>query len=570
MKPLITYFKGLIFLCSLILIQHCKNQDLDNAGLSSLDPIEENAPFGAVFFAQTHVQQPGDVLFKLISNRATLIKVNFTTHIGESAPEVKAVLNLNGSTETLILSGPSTITEAIDLRYGAVEHKHEDSFTVIIPEAFVQPGLRVTVQAGNETIAFNDLTIGAPNYVIMNMFDAHFFQDSPGDYPNGWLEEIRSKWPVSGVTLRRFPNMLFTELTIPPRKDVGAPASRVSSKADYEALNGIKFDGEQAAASQWKTALKAAAGTRGRYALFYVNIYGVNAGGQAGGCGGVGNGNSLGIFQHEIGHAFSLPHWGDNANYPYKGDMHGISAPDSYNKTHAGPVWAYDINTNTFIPPTVQENAVGGMPGTYKKDPMQGGGAGDQETGFLMRHFSDYSQSKMQNYLEGHIAIRKPGSSDYVRWDDITGTYSKALENNGVNYPIQNDVEVISVMAGVSSTTPQATIVYPPIGPYTSGLIKIFDPHLEADRLEAQAKYCPDGGCDVSLRVVQGGVTKTMLLPIELLSGIDPLDGKSFNTRAVNLPAEDGTVSKIELLSTPDAEINGLPSNPEVLYFWNL
>ena len=552
-----------------IIVQACKKEEVDVPNPNEIgNEVVTNAPFGAVFFAQTHVRQPSDEGFRLVSGKDALIKVNMTTDSGENAPEVKAILTIGGTEETIVLTGPSTLSDPIDLRPGFIEHKFENSFTAMIPKELIQPGLAVVVEAGAETVTFNDLKIGAPNKIIMNMFDANFFQSSPGDYPTGWKEELEAKLPTSEIELRRLPNIIFSELTVPPRKDANAVAARVSSKEEYQTLTGAGFDGEQATAAQWNGALKAAAGTKGRYALFYVNIYGVASGGQAGGYGGVGNGKSLGIFNHELGHALSLPHWGDNKDYPYRGDMFGIPAPEVYNGVHVGPVWAFDLRTNTFIPPTVQANAVGGEAGTYKKDPMQGGGAGDQEEGFLIRHFSDYSINKMQNFLENHVVVRDEGSGRYASWDPMTNAYSNTMDSNGVQFAVESDTEVISVMAGVSSVTPQATILYPPIGPYKSGIIDLFDPTNEADRANAAAIYCPNGGCDVSLRIVQGGETRLVMLPIDVDATMDALDAKSFKTRAVNLRASDGNVTRIELLRTPDAEQNGMPNSPDVLYSW--
>ena len=47
---------------------------------------------------------------------------------------------------------------------------------------------------------------------------------------------------------------------------------------------------------------------------------------------------------------------------------------------------------------------------------------------------------------------------------------------------------------------------------------------------------------------------------------LNPLDGNSFQTRALNVPVRDGDITKVELLLTRDADINGLPEHPEVLY----
>ncbi|MDH7447083.1 M66 family metalloprotease [Aquimarina sp. 2201CG14-23] len=553
--------KAISFFALIIMLIGCSNDDSSGP----TNPYNSDRDF-EVFFAQTHVQHPDDEMFKLVSNKAALLKAQITSSDGSP---VNATLELGSTTTTLELSGPTTPPGTIDLRPGQVNHNYEDSFTGLIPKEWVQPGLKITIQSGNQNVIFDNLKIGAPNKVILTMFDAHFFESSPGDYPTGWKEELEAKWPASEIELKRIPNIIFNELTVPPRRDANAKATRVSSTQEYQDLNGVGFDGEQATASQWNRALKAAAGTKGRVSLFYVNIYGVPSGGQAGGFGGVGNGKAIGILHHELGHALSLPHWGNNQEYPYKGNMHGISAPDNYKNTHAGPTWAFDIPNKKFIPPTVQSNAVGGTIGVYKQDPMQGGGTGDQEEGFLLRHFSDYSVFKMQNYLEGHVVIWNQQSGNYASWDDTSLDYSNTITNDGVSYAIERNIEVISVMAGVSSVTPQANIIYNPIGPYTSGIIDLFDPTIEDDRLRADAIYCPQGGCDVSLRIVQGGVTKVYMLPIDLDNTLDPLDSKSFKTRAVNLRASNGTVSMIELLSTPDAEKNGLPTNPTLLDSWS-
>jgi hypothetical protein len=529
-------------------------------------PRESRAAIDDVFFAQTHVLRPESELFRLVSDREALIKVHVTAEETEDAPAVTALLSLNGRNRTIPLSGPAQLPAEIPSAPGVVEHNYDDSFTGRIPAAWVQPGLSVQVVAGSDSRQFRNLEIGAPTRVIMTMFDVHYFNHSPGDYPEGWLDELEAKWPVSEIELRRLPDVLFEELVIPPR--AGLPAARIASKDEYFEQTGQRFDGEQAAALQWSGALKDAAGTRGRISLYYVNIYGAWAGGQAGGFGGVGNGTHAGVLHHELGHALSLPHWCNHSTYPYRGAMHGIGGPDNGEDVHAGPTWAFDLPTGRFLPPTVQPGASRGTAGTYKRDPMCGGGTGDQEEGFLFRHFSDYSVNQMRHYLEGHVLVWRDSLNSWVRWNDATGNYSLRESNNGVRYPVERDVEVISVMAGVSAATPSAILVYPPIGPYTTGLIDLFDPRSGTDRTRADQLFCPSSGCDVSLRIRQGGAEKIYMLALSWDAAADPLSRGSYRTRALNLPARDGAVTSVELLLTPDAEKNGLPNRPTVLDSW--
>ena len=535
----------------------------------ALTGIAPAVSIDAVYFGQTHLHKTDHPYFGLVGGRDALIKAHVTDPATPSSPAVTAVLSLGGQTLNLPLTGPATLPASIPDGLGVVQHSFADTFTATIPATWMKTGLQVTVNAGPASVSYADLKVGAPTKVVMTMFDVNYFADTTGDYPAGTFAELEVKWPVADLEIRRVPDIVFRELVIPPRSDVGAQAARVRSTGDYTTQTGLGFDGEQAAALVWNSALKRAAGRSGRTSLYYINIYGANAGGQAGGFAGVGNGTSQGILHHELGHALSLPHWGDSTTYPYKGDMHGILAPENYNLTHAGPVWAYDLRTQTLIPPTAQPGNVGNKPpGTYKVDPMQGGGTGWQEPGFLMNHMSDYSVFNMRQYLQGHVLVWNPSLNSYASWNQTSGAYTVTASNNGVQYPLQRDAQVISIMASISGAKPAVNMVYPPIGPYTAGLIRLFDPRVPADRSSAASIYAPAGGCDVSLRLIQGGVEKIYMLAAPWEPTADPLSSGSLKTEAINLPAADGEVTLAELLFTPDAQINGLPANPQVLATW--
>lgn len=531
-----------------------------------LNPPSGSETIDAVYFGQTHVKKPTDPYFGLVSQREALIKVHVVDPTTPAAPPVTAVLNLNGQSMSLNLSGPATLPASIADGPGVVQHNFDNSFTATIPADWVQPGLQVTINAGTASTSVTNLQIGAPNRMIMTMFDVQYFSETNGDYPAGTFEELESKWPISDLEMRRLENVVFPELVIPPRANL--PAARVKSQAEYLEQTGQPFDGEQAAALAWNGALRRAGGRSSCYSLSYINIYGVNAGGQAGGCAGVGNGTSQGVLIHELGHALSLPHWANDPNYPYVGSMFGIDIPGT-NNFHAGPTWALDAPSQTFIPPTVQSNNVGNHPtGTFKVDPMQGGGNGFQEPQFLMNHFSDYSMNQMRNYLEGNLVVWNDSLGQYATWNQGAADYTNIVSNNGIQFPLERHQQVISVMASVSGANPTVNMAYPPIGPYTGGLIQLFDPTSADDRALAQAIFAPSGGCDVCVRVTQGGIVKTYMLAASWEPGIDPLQGNSLRTEAINLPAAAGEITRIQLLLTPDAEINGLPTDPEILFTW--
>lgn len=567
--------KSLVFLLLILFFQNCTKEDewnsiTNSSSEESLEAVNfrSNEDF-EVFFAQTHVLRPTDLYFGLVSDKPALIKVHLTAEHEEPFPDVSLTLSLDGNQETISLQKPIQSNSTLDFSPGQDAHVFEDSYTTTIAKEWIQPGLSVRIVSDDKSVEFNDLKIGAPNRVVMNMFDVHCFGDIAGT-PEGeeWKEELEAKWPTAGIDLRR-EKIVFPELTIPPRG--GFKAIRLFELNDYWDSTGVKIDGEQLAAVQWKDALRDAAGIQKRREMFFVNYYGIPRarGGQAGvgGFGGVCKGTELGARSHELGHALNLLHAAEDQSYPYKGVMYGIQPPSVYKKVHVGPTWAYDYKKEAFISPIISKSTnYKGKIGQYKIEPMQGGGIGTQDEGFIFNHFSDYSVDKMRKFMQQHIIVWN--GSSYATWDTSTGAYTNEIANNEVNFPMERDVEVISVMAGVSSVTPQATLVYPPIGAYSSGYIRLFDPNVEADRIDADQIYCPDGGCDVSLSVVQGGITKVYMLPIDLDASLSPTDYKSYKTRAINLKAIDGTVSKVELMLTPDAEINGVSSAPTILYTW--
>lgn len=271
-------------------------------------------------------------------------------------------------------------------------------------------------------------------------------------------------------------------------------------------------------------------------------------------------------MNHELGHALGLPHIGEQKDYPYRGEMFGIKPPKVLNEVHVGPTWAFDVPSQTFIPPIVQRGSARWPAGHYKADPMQGGGDGDQEAPFLLRHFSDYNVHRMQSFLERRVAVRRDG--DYYKWDDATGDYTRKVENDGVTYPIEQDVPVISVMAAMTMADADVNMVYPPIGPYRGNLIRTFDPRVAADRDAARNVFSPKGGCDFTLRITQGGKESFHLLAASASEGKESKVLRSLTTAAVNLRGDQGPLSAVELLYTPKADQVGLPEKATVLARW--
>jgi len=105
-------------------------------------PLME-AEIAEVYLAQTHVQKPDDALFKLVGNRNALLKVQVIAPDGMAASPVTAeVSSAGGQSTTLTLTGPGTLADSFDSYPGTVDHRYDDSFTVVIPAVWVKPGLR--------------------------------------------------------------------------------------------------------------------------------------------------------------------------------------------------------------------------------------------------------------------------------------------------------------------------------------------------------------------------------------------------------------------------------------------
>ena len=532
-----------------------------------------DAVIDAIFFAQTHVQKPDQPYFRLVGNRDALIKVHVLSPSGAKAPEVATELSLDGESTRLSLEGPATLPVELASEPGKVEHRFDNSFTAMIPAQWVRRGLTVTVTAGDQQRVIDDLNIGAPIVINMTVLDIHYFGYEDANYPSNYVEELMNKRPVAELNVQRIPRILFNELVIPPRADF--PAVRCTCEEDYLTKTGSPFNGKQAAALEWQGALQRAGGQH-RVTLYYISIANVKSGGEAWDFGGVGKLGRFPLMHHELGHSFNVLHLCDEPDYPYHGTMYGIEFANGSGGAHVGPTWGFDPRVGLpgaeeskpyFISPVIPEDTVRGTPGTWKNEP-QGGGSAAHEPGHLITMYSDWSLHRMQTYAEAHVAYWSDAHKAFVSWDDEKADYCKVLESSGVDFPIERDVEVYSIMASVSAVNDDANFVYPAVGPYVSGLIDVFDPDVAEERERFREIYGDKTRCDITLRIEQGGKTKTFMMPMEWRPEDDPLSRDQFQTSAVNVPVRDGDVAKAQLFLTPEAEVNGMPDDPKLLYQW--
>jgi|SaaInlStandDraft_1057018.scaffolds.fasta_scaffold11259_3 hypothetical protein len=532
--------------------------------------IMSSITIDAVFFAQTHVLRPEDPFFKLVGEKDTLIKVHVLSTSEEKAPLVKAELKLEGETHRLALKGPDHLPKEICIEPGKVVHQYEDSFTATVPARWIKRGLEVTIHAGDLSHEVRTIEIGPPLVLNNTMFDIHYFEYEDVDYPEGWEEEMAVRRPLTEFNVQRIRNVIFPELIIPPGT---FPATRCTSTDDYAEQNGSPFNGKQAAALKWVEALHCAGGQT-RLSAYFINIANVPAGGEAWALAGTGSLRRFPVLHHEYGHVLGLEDSPCEGTFPYIGDMHGHKK-DGPGTFHGGPTWKFDPRVG-FLSPLLSDNLERGNPGEYRKDPMGGGGI-TEERDEALAYFSDYSVRKQQEYLEKDLTIYSEEKQEYVCWHHYLGGFEYIQENDGYLFPIERDVEVYSILFAVSAVTERGNFIYELLGPYTSGLIDTFDPNVEEDRKRARglnvtlwdtrrARRINAPHWDVCLRVEQGGVTKTFMMPVEWNPNDDPLRMESLQTRALNLPVRDGEIGKVEILLTPEASLNGIPDSPKVLY----
>jgi hypothetical protein len=332
-----------------------------------------------------------------------------------------------------------------------------------------------------------------------------------------------------------------------------------------------------------------------------------------------------GIFIHEAGHAFGMPHANDGYNdgtYPYVGgSLNGSS-------------WGFDQVRRVFQPVFVPNNAstfkncinnVFVLPRQkdpqnrcLKQDPMQSGD-GDQASGDKFTIFADFNAAVVQQYFEGTTSLEN-GKKIYLggkifatpqgfwRWDSLESkrvavqpqTTNKGLWGLEMGLPTQQNVAVQTILvtanlsnvvdthtevAGETHLTYADTVqyaasttqIYPPIA-YTGNLRRLIDPTNPQDRADITKDtgtypwFCKGTGCDYTLRLTYSDNTTQHILlqdgfrawwsnDLDPKAAI-PTDGASFQIWGVNIPAKP--IKTLELLETPEGW-KGLPTTPKVI-----
>jgi hypothetical protein len=555
------------------------------------------AQIGPVHFAQTHLLSTSHPFFHLSANRAALLRVTVTG--SGASPVVWVQGSANGSyLGRICLSGPSTLPASVD----ANTPSSSTSFVGTLPASWMKPGLQLQISAGKSisTVTAAQLKIGAAPVLTFVTADWLLFGDTqPTPMPAGFAQEFASKLPLTGVQHSVFPATIsVSQLPIAPRGDGYTPtgsaagnaaavvATSVShcSPADKTAGTCTAWSGfgVLAAVRSMTGAIQKANGMDRLSHWYGAESLNRHAGGGLGG-GSVGSGDDYDtIFNHELGHAFDMPHWGDslytrvasNATqiHPYTGQV--LDAPGVPHGGGYGNSWAYDpLNPiySAFV------NPICASLGRERQDPMQRVGSACLGSGRLFDHFGDYSALFVHRYFIGAASVyagtvssprdllgntaapfsfpTKSGRPNLqfgatpkiMKWNATSAAYQEVTAANlstdtrvfGEYYPLQWNVPVYTLWGSFSSATPGVTTIQTPLQ-YRGNLKRLWDPTNATDFAAMKAWISGDGfwwGRDLVAKVEFADGTIQHYLVDATARGTTATSGSTFAYWAVNIPA---------------------------------
>ena len=474
-------------------------------------------------------------------------------------------------------------------------------YSVLLPKEWVQIGARLEIGQADFSAPLSVALTVTPGTALkqvtvpLYLFGARAENSVVPEFAmgstatNGYTleQEYLQKLPIAQYEQTTAGAFTFDQLVVPARNDdtFCYPAMAVGSWADFKAIDG------DTNARMWNFLGTLHGNTANRDAAMAVGYYGyvqtVDGGVQVaastgGGLGGGGSGVSGGdyrpdkvysaIFNHEMGHAYGLPHAdaaADAGDYPYPMG------------TKSGSSWGYDAYRNQLLSPlqftgmSCDGRTVNGT--CYQRTPMSGGDDDRDSQAYRWDNFSDYQAAIMQEGFLGKVVRDDAAAGGYKRWNSSTGAFEKLSDDDRSR--IATDVvklnqQVQTVFGSVShfNASPTASRLY--VTPaWVANLPRHFDPTLQAD-LDLitstnpggwNGYYCVYSGCDYTLAATYAdGTVARVLLPVGYHNFNAPADDSGINaatrnvlnadnlaTYAVNLPAGHGGVSRLQLFSTP-------------------
>lgn len=452
-----------------------------------------------IFFAQTHRLSVDHPYFFLTGYRPALLQVAVTGQGPSPDIQVEGLRNGN-SLGGLCLKGPALLPGEIDLKVPGFEKY----FTVTLPGEWIRPGTELIVKYGDQSkkLSSDMLKIGPYTELNLVQYDLELL-DYPGE-PNKIIDhllaEIASACPASVIRMGKFPVKLeFPEVIANNDRE---QLVRLKSRR-LMAGNNIFSDGYiNSVATQFLYNLHRS--TQDYLSTFYFgNTLNLKPGGWGGAKSFVGF-DYDDVFIHEMGHAFSLPHWGLAYGIPNPAEWDYIYpyGGDTGDGGGRGESWTFLQHLYEFVNPVCQYDARG-KAGWEASDAMQRNNHCLQARSYgpgPWDGFGDFSALAMSRYLAGSDELYQ-GTVSY-RGNPIPFQFNRqpgfpilTLENGQRTYrrdPLQPQAmvyeEQMLVLGNEKPNTPvyliygsahetqtQANIIYKPVK-FTGTLPPVVDP----------------------------------------------------------------------------------------------
>ena len=279
-----------------------------------LGNINESSVLNKIYFSQTHRLSTDHPFFFLIGHRPALFQLAITG--SGISPDVFIEGIIDGvSLGTKCLKGPSQLKETINTNIP----DFENYFSVTLPKSWMINGLRLKLTVGNNITILSEEELKISPYTELNLiqFDMDILDyncDGPPQKSiiNNFLEEVASAIPASVIRYGKFPEKLIFPNII--AADGTEQLLRLTGKSEVNANDRIDGGWINSIATSFMTNLHKSTGDY-LSTVYFGNTLNLNPGGWGGGKSFVAA-DYDDVFIHELGHALSLPHWGnDYCNY---------------------------------------------------------------------------------------------------------------------------------------------------------------------------------------------------------------------------------------------------------------
>jgi len=466
-----------------------------------LGNVNNTAVIEEVYMAQTHRHAIDHPLFFTIGHRPAVLQLAVTG--SGAAPDVTVEGRINGVMQgTLCLNGPSTLSQSIDL----ARPNFDDYFSVTLPKSWIIDGLELTVRAGPtlQIISSTELKIGP--YTEMNlvevMMDLLDYNIIPAQQNKiiDLLAEVASAIPASVIRYGTLPAKIkFPTFAV---TDGTAQMVTVTSIENFEQQNIPGLDHLNSVANTYLENIQKALGDQ-ISTVYFGNTLNLNPGGWGGDRSFVAA-DYDGVFIHELGHALSLPHWGEaygvpiedefSVLYPYGGELNEEGGG-------IGETWTFIQDKYAFVNPKC-EITTEGNEGKERSDCMQREVTCNEMRGDVegpWEGFSDFSAYRMHQFLAGGNVINnqvpyRAGMANF-QIPEQSGYPVATLENgkrvftrdpaqpqdtepeDTYTLPGEDQIEqdIYLLYGSIHPTQDQVNILYEPIK-MKSNLVPIIDP----------------------------------------------------------------------------------------------